>query len=195
MDKASLRRRYKEKRLMLTAPQKEKLEDLMLIRFQQLRLVIPPKILTYAPMEKLKEFDPGHVTDYCLFKNPGQVLYYPRVSATGHNLEIVRINEETVFTKSAFGVDEPEGEPEATAEILDMVIVPLLCFDNAGFRVGYGKGYYDKFLETCRKDALKIGFSFFEPENAITGLEYHDVQLDYCITPEQAYSFTQNQQF
>ena len=68
--------------------------------------------------------------------------------------------------------------------------MPLLAFDTLGNRVGYGKGYYDTFLNKCRKETVKIGLSFFGAENEqITDVNENDVKLDYCITPEKVYEF------
>ncbi len=73
---------------------------------------------------------------------------------------------------------------------MDIVLVPMLCFDEKGFRVGYGKGFYDKFLSLCREDCLKIGLSLFPPIQKIENVEDYDVKLDFCITPNQIYNFT-----
>ena len=70
-----------------------------------------------------------------------------------------------------------------------MVFVPLLAFDKKGHRVGYGKGFYDKFLSECKPDAIKIGLSFFEPEELITDVFESDVKLDYCVTPNSIHAF------
>jgi 5-formyltetrahydrofolate cyclo-ligase len=48
-------------------------------------------------------------------------------------------------------------EVAAKPELLDMIIIPLLAFDEKGYRVGYGKGFYDRYLKECRDDCLKIG--------------------------------------
>jgi 5-formyltetrahydrofolate cyclo-ligase len=68
-------------------------------------------------------------------------------------------------------------------------LVPLLAYDLKGNRVGYGKGYYDRFLAECRPDALKIGFSYFEPEEQINDTEDFDIPLNYCVTPHRCYEF------
>ena len=66
----------------------------------------------------------------------------------------------------------------------------LVAFDEMGNRVGYGKGFYDGFLNKCRKGTLKIGLSFFGAEpKLITDVHKNDVKLDYCITPEKIYTF------
>lgn len=163
----------------------------MLIQFQKAALEIPCLIMTYAPIEMLNEFDPQSITDYCYFKNPNQQLLYPvMVDMDGKNeLLSVLINEETPFERNAYNVDEPAGGMEVLPEDIDMVIVPLLGFDTNGYRVGYGKGFYDRFLCKCRKDCVKVGFSYFEPVDAIEDVNQFDVKLDYCITHERIYSF------
>ena len=70
-----------------------------------------------------------------------------------------------------------------------MIFVPLLAFDNSGFRIGYGKGFYDKFLAGCREDCIKAGFCYFPPVSGITDKDDFDVPLDLCITPQNVYVF------
>ena len=66
---------------------------------------------------------------------------------------------------------------------------PLLAYDKNGNRVGYGKGFYDKFLAECNPNTIKIGLSFFEPEELISDINTSDVQLNYCVTPNKTFKF------
>jgi 5-formyltetrahydrofolate cyclo-ligase len=75
------------------------------------------------------------------------------------------------------------------AIVIDMVFVPLLIFDKQGCRVGYGRGFYDKYLQQCRPECLKVGFCYFEPIDVIEGTREFDVPLNLCITPNNAYVF------
>ena len=191
MKKKDIRDIYKEKRLQLSLAQIKKLDDLLLIQFQKLRIDIPALIMTYSPMKKFNEFDPQLVTDYCYFKNPGQQLSYPLIVEQGEKAEITAVvaDDESLFVTNRYGIDEPvDGIDMFPAEI-DMVIVPLLAFDKKGNRVGYGKGYYDRFLKLCRKDCLKIGFSYFDCVEKIDDINQYDVKLDYCITPDRIFAF------
>ena len=72
---------------------------------------------------------------------------------------------------------------------INMIFVPLLSFDKNGYRVGYGKGFYDRYLSQCRGDCLKIGFSYFEPLDAIDDTNEFDVPLNLCVTPTTVYVF------
>lgn len=189
MTKDQLRKVYKERRAALSAAQRQKLEDLILIQFQQLDIEIPCSIMTYAPFEKMNEFDPQLVTDYCYFKNPRQQLFYPVVGKEDNRMHCMLVDDETLFDYNRFGIAEPVEGMETVADELDMIIIPLLAYDVRGHRVGYGKGFYDKFLRQCRDDVIKVGFSFFEAEPFIPEVGRHDVKLDYCICPDRIYSF------
>ncbi|MBL0358786.1 MAG: 5-formyltetrahydrofolate cyclo-ligase [Chitinophagaceae bacterium] len=191
MKKKDLRRYYKDMRSELNQKQINTMDDLMLIQFQKLPIDIPSLIMTYAPMEKLKEFNPQLITDYCYFKNPNQQLLYPLMYEVDNETEMIAVlvNDETLFEKNEFEIDEPVDGLDVEPSAIDMVIVPLLCFNTNGYRVGYGKGYYDRFLKHCRPDCIKIGFSYFDPVEQIEDVNEFDVQLDYCITHERIYEF------
>lgn len=188
MTKDQLRIMYKEKRAGITAAQKDKLEDLILIQFQKLAVEIPTVIMTYASCEKLNEYDPGLIKRFCSFRNPYTTFSYPSIRAD-NSMHAFAVNAETTFAPNAFGIDEPVNGTLFDTGKIDMVFVPFLAFDEAGYRVGYGKGYYDRFLKTCNPDVLKIGFSFFEAEQAIDDVNEYDIPLDICITPDKTYTF------
>ncbi len=93
---------------------------------------------------------------------------------------------------NSVGIPEPE-ENSSVIEIspkkIEVVFVPLLAFDKFGHRIGYGKGFYDRFLSECAPETLKIGLSYFEAEEELEGISPTDIPLNYCVTPEKIYSF------
>jgi len=99
------------------------------------------------------------------------------------------LTDSTKFEKSEYNIYEPINGLKVPNEMIDVVFVPLLAYDKKGNRVGYGKGFYDAFLAQCKLDVLKIGVSFFEPEEAIEDVLLTDIGLDYCVTPYQVHSF------
>lgn len=90
---------------------------------------------------------------------------------------------------NSYGIPEPIDGLEVPVSKIDVVLVPLLAFDDSGNRVGYGKGFYDKFLAKCRPETVKIGVSFFEAVASWEDVFESDVKLDYCVTPEKTYFF------
>ena len=72
---------------------------------------------------------------------------------------------------------------------MDVVLIPMLCFDLRGHRVGYGRGYYDRFLSECRADVKKIGLCLAEPVTEIADTSALDMAMDVCITPQKVYKF------
>jgi 5-formyltetrahydrofolate cyclo-ligase len=99
------------------------------------------------------------------------------------------LTDNTKIKKNEYNIPEPIDGIEVPSHKIDVVFVPLLAFDKKGHRVGYGKGFYDKFLSECKPDVIKIGLSFFDPEELITDVFEGDIQLDYCVTPNEVYSF------
>ena len=93
------------------------------------------------------------------------------------------------FANSDWGIPEPVGGIVVKPTDFDIVLLPLLTFDLNGNRVGYGKGFYDRYLVNCRPDCLKIGISLFEPVDLIEEVESHDIPLDIAICPAKLYDF------
>ena len=112
---------------------------------------------------------------------------FPRVtSAAEGTMEMVVAAE---FAISDWGIPEPVGGTIVKPTDFDIVLIPLLAFDKNGQRVGYGKGFYDRYLLNCRPDCLKIGISLFDPVDLIEEVESHDIPLDIAICPAKLYDF------
>lgn len=99
------------------------------------------------------------------------------------------LTDNTKLAVSAYGIPEPVDGLEVPPAKIDVVFVPLLAFDNNGHRVGYGKGFYDRFLSECRPDVVKVGLSFFEASEGEIPHDDTDVALNFCVTPQRVYSF------
>ena len=99
------------------------------------------------------------------------------------------LTDSTKIKKNEYNIPEPIDGIEVPDSKIDVVIVPLLAFDQKGHRVGYGKGFYDRFLAQCKPDVIIIGVSFFEAEEKILDINPHDFALHYCVTPTKIYKF------
>jgi 5-formyltetrahydrofolate cyclo-ligase len=140
----------------------------------------------YLSIPEKKEVDTSFLLTVLKGKDKNIVL--PRVRSQ-RDLTHVLLTDTTVLKRSALGIPEPISGLEVKPSLLDVIFVPLLCFDLRGHRIGYGGGYYDRFLRECRPDTKKIGLSFFGPEAMISDVEQTDIPLDGCVTPEGYYAF------
>ncbi len=104
-------------------------------------------------------------------------------------MQHILLTDSTLIKKNTYNIPEPVDGVPIPNEIIDVVFVPLLAFDEFGHRVGYGKGFYDRFLSQCKAEAIKIGLSFFEAETKIKDAYEGDITLDYCVTPNKVYNF------
>lgn len=108
-----------------------------------------------------------------------------------HTMIHFLLTDNTRLMKNQFGIPEPVDGIEVPSNKIDVVFVPLLAFDINGQRVGYGKGFYDRFLSECKQDVVTIGLSFFEAEEEAIEANTTDVPMDFCVTPLKVYSFGQ----
>ena len=108
-----------------------------------------------------------------------------------NNLEHILLTQQTILKENSYGIPEPQkyNNKIIFPQELDVIIVPLYIFDLNGNRVGYGKGYYDRFLKNCRDDVIKIGISLFEPVKSISDISRNDIALNYAITSNSIFNF------
>jgi len=189
MLKKEVRRVFKEKRTGISAADRMRWDDLLLIQFQALELPQLDYVLSFYPMEEYKEINTFIFTDFLRFRNPQLQICYPKMKMKEQSMEAIICEADTIFTTNAYGIPEPEDTDRAEPEALQLVLVPLLAFDERGIRVGYGKGFYDRYLKRCHPGCLKIGLSYFPAVEAIGDADEFDVPLDLCITPQRIYVF------
>lgn len=142
---------------------------------------------TFLPIVRQNEVDTWPIIHRIWQYFPNVQVTVSVTDTTTNQLSHYALTPETPLTENRWGVPEPQpGRSTAIgSHQIDLVLVPLLAFDQQGHRVGYGKGYYDRFLAECRPDCVKIGLSLFEPVERIADIEPTDMRLDFCITPEQ----------
>lgn len=136
----------------------------------------------FIPIEKFHEIDTWPIIRRLWAEFPSIRTFVPRVDFKSCELESVRFTKDSELAENAWGICEPTGGEIIEPGEIDMVLVPLLCFDKRGYRVGYGKGFYDRFLSKCRQDCQKIGLSYFPPIDEIIDAGEKDLALDCFVT-------------
>lgn len=189
MIKQQLRKIYKEKRKNISHHQKEKWDDLLLIQFQKLSFNHVQTVFSFLPMEEMNEPDTHLFTRYLSVIIPNVQIAYPLIDSEQNTMQAYVVDNETNYQLNSRKILEPVNGKLIHPEEIDLILVPLLAFDKQGYRVGYGKGFYDKYLLNCRRDAVKTGLSYFEPVDKIDDCSAFDIPLTYCITTEYIYEF------
>jgi len=187
MTKTALRKKYKSLRNKLTS---EQIEDYSLAIANNL---IPLDVWSHSfyhlflTIEEQQEVRTDYILNILSGKDKNIVLSKSDFE-TGLMTSYL-LTDNTTIKKNKHHIPEPIDGIEIANSQIDVVFVPLLTFDKIGNRIGYGKGFYDIFLASCKPETLKIGLSFFEAETEITDVFKNDIPLDFCVTPNQTYSF------
>ena len=190
MTKFELRKIYLEKRKNLSPEErKQKSQQIADRFFQNFDLSEINFLHIFLTIERFNEIDTNLIIEKIRREFPHIELVAPRVDPQTNELENLAFKPETELIESVWQIYEPAGNDTLETEKIDLVLVPLLCFDREGHRIGYGKGFYDRFLKNCRADCRKIGLSYFPPVEKISVAHQFDVKLDFCATPQGIWRF------
>ncbi|RTZ08144.1 5-formyltetrahydrofolate cyclo-ligase [Flavobacterium bomense] len=187
MDKTALRKKYKALRNSLSENEIE--EKSLAVANKTLTLPLWEKTYfhIFLPITEQKEVNTEFILH--ILSGKDKEIIVSKADFATRKMTHFLLTDNTRIKKNKYNIPEPVDGIEVPSTKIDVIFVPLLAFDKKGHRVGYGKGFYDKFLSECKPDAIKIGLSFFEPEELITDIFEGDIQLDYCVTPNQVYKF------
>jgi 5-formyltetrahydrofolate cyclo-ligase len=187
MFKKEIRIKYKELRNSLSENQIEELS--LAIANGVLSLPIWDKIYfhVFLPIIEQKEVN----TEYLLHLLSGKdkEICISKSDFETRKMTHFLLTDNTKIKKNEYNISEPVNGIEVPSNKMEVVFVPLLAYDKNGNRVGYGKGFYDKFLAECNPNTIKIGLSFFNPEELISDINATDIQLNYCVTPKRIIKF------
>lgn len=187
MNKTELRQKYKAFRNSLS---KNEVEEMSLAIANKI-LILPIWENSYfhifLPITEHKEVNTEFILH--LLSGKDKEIIVSKADFETRNMTHFLLTDNTKIKKNNYNIPEPVDGIEVPSPKIDVVFVPLLAYDKKGHRVGYGKGFYDKFLSQCKPDVIKIGLSFFEPEEIIADIFEGDVQLNYCVTPNKVHSF------
>lgn len=188
MNKRQLRLTYNQKRQELTEERYCELNDkIKALFFQQFNLFSGKTVHSFLPVKRRKEVDTWPIISE--LSKVGATVTVPRAHIDVLQLTSHLYHDQILLEENEWGVPEPTDNDTVPADAIDLALLPLLSFDERGYRVGYGKGFYDRFLCQCRPDILKIGLSFFPPVRQIIDVDEFDVRMNFCITPNKVYSF------
>ncbi len=187
MKKSELRKKYKSLRQELSQTQ---IEDYSLdIANQLLNLDVWDKSFyhIFLTIEEQKEINTDYILNILSGKDKNIII--SKSDFEDYSMTHYLLTDNTKIKKNEYNIPEPIDGIEIQSSKLEVVFVPLLAYDKTGHRIGYGKGFYDRFLANCKPETIKIGLSFFEAEDEVFDASKDDVTLDYFVTPNQVFQF------
>lgn len=188
--KSYLRKTYMQTRQGLAPDAVEALNRSLLEQVQAVDWSRFSVVHTFLPILAQNEPDTFRIIAWLENEYPNMQVAVPKVAEPNAGTLMHHIlNKDTVLAPSKWGIPEPENAATISPLEVDAVLVPTLVFDLDGHRVGYGRGFYDRFLSACRPDVVKVGLSFFDPVPHIADVLETDVALDCCLSPKQTYWF------
>lgn len=187
MTKSSLRKKYKEKRKLLSPKilddSSQAIAELVLSNFQ----LEGKTVSLFLPIERHFE-----INTYGLLERAHSIgcnIGLPVADFHSNTLIHRAYTDETILNLNEFDIPEPTNGKKIPSELFDYVFVPLLAVDANGFRVGYGKGFYDRFLQGCKHNCKFIGLHLFDLEKEIEDREQTDIPLHILVTPTEIIHF------
>lgn len=190
MKKDELRKIYYEKRLLVDEIQRKTLIKKILQELKKLTLT-NKYVSIYLPIIKNNEIDTYPIIT--LIEKMGGKIVVPKSDFQTGIMTHFLFTKNTRLELNKFDIPEPLNEKAVQNSQIDIVLLPLLIFDQAGHRVGYGKGFYDRFIYDCRADTIKIGLCDFSSIEEISPLLSSDIAMDFCITPDKLYTFKKDE--
>lgn len=185
-NKSDLRKQALAQRNALTEHEVDDLNNKLLASFKTLNFAAIKSVHIFLPIVKQKEPNTFLFIDWLQQEHPTIKIIVPKANFETNLMSHYVFKDQQDLKNNHYHIPEPQQAQLFTGKP-DMVIVPLLAFDQHGYRVGYGKGFYDRFLQDM--PTQKIGLSFFGPVAKINDVHLNDIRLDLCITPNKIYSF------
>lgn len=186
MLKKELRTKYKKLRQSFSFEEIEEKSLAIANQILQLDIWKNTYFHLFLPIEEQKEVNTEYILQILAGKDKEIVISKSDFATT--SMTHYLLTDNTKIKKNEYNIPEPTNGLSVPTEMIDVVFVPLLAYDKQGNRVGYGKGFYDKFLSECKPTVIKIGLSFFEPEELIEDTFENDIKLDFCVSPDKIFS-------
>jgi 5-formyltetrahydrofolate cyclo-ligase len=186
MLKSDIRKQALSQRQGLTEPQAADLSEALLSHFKTLDFSHINSIHLFLPILRHNEPNTFLFIDWLQMNHPKIQIIVPKADFDTNTISNYVFDSLQDLENNHYSIPEPQ-KAIAFVDVPDMVLVPLLAFDQKGYRVGYGKGFYDRFLQNI--NTQKIGLSFFDAVEEINDVHLNDIRLDKCITPSGIINF------
>lgn len=184
MTKDELRKELLERRRTLSSGEIVAISQKIAERFfAEIDLAAVGRLHTFIRIAKFSEIDTSMIYMRIWRDRPQITTVAPRIDHETGSMESIAFDAHTPLVEGRWGVREPATGEAVPPSDIDVILVPMLGFDHFGHRIGYGKGFYDRFLRQTRVDCLKVGLCHWPPLDEPIETHEADVPLDIIITP------------
>ena len=185
LEKRDLRRRVREQLSALTPEELVQSDGALFARFLALPRVEAARTIFAFWGIPGKEPDTARLIGELVRR--GKTVGLPRMLPE-HRMEVRRYEPDRPLVKVSFGISEPgEDCPLLEREEIDLVLVPAVCYDRLGYRLGFGGGYYDRWLEGF--GGFTVGMCRDAVLQERVPVEKHDARVDVLLTEGESLSF------
>lgn len=186
MNKSALRKEALNKRNALSGQELDALNKKLLKQFKTIDFSEINSLHIFLPIIAKKEPNTFLLIEWLQENHPEIQIIVPKANFDTNLMHNYVFTKKTKLINNEYHIPEPKDGAEFLGTP-DLVIIPLLTFDKKGYRVGYGKGFYDRFLQN--RSTQKMGLSFFDATEEIIDVHLNDIRLDKCITPNGIVAF------
>lgn len=189
MDKNTLRSVYLEKRKRLSEAEFEKRNKLLTKEFIKFFEEHHFKsVHIYIPIKKNKEPDTFPLIQYLWTERPQVDVITAISDLKSPTMQHVKITKHTTFLENKWSIPEPKDGAPYPVDKIECVLVPMIVGSKSGHRIGYGKGYYDRFLARCNPTTLLVGITIGPMLEGALYIDQFDIPMHYMITPFEQFT-------
>lgn len=144
----------------------------------------------FIPIRKFNEINTFIIINFLMKKN--KYVTIPFSNFKNISIKNYLFQNKYSLIKNKYGILEPNHKKNKkiiSPKLIDVIFIPLIIFDLKGYRIGYGMGFYDRFVQLCKKEVIKIGLSLFSPIKNIENIHKDDLKLDIVVTTNNIYFF------
>ncbi|MCR9250638.1 MAG: 5-formyltetrahydrofolate cyclo-ligase [bacterium] len=187
VSKKTLRDTYLFKRKTLVKAEFDARNQSVLEHFQTLDNLSGKLVHVFLPIEKNYEVNTWPIVEY--LKSIESSVIISKSNTHENTMQHFAFEDKKQLEQNKWGIPEPKSGKRVFSSEIDVVLIPFISFDRRGNRIGYGKGYYDRFLSECQPDVLKVGLSIIPPLDEILQADEHDIAMDLCVSHLGVYRF------
>ena len=185
MTKKEIRKLFLEKRKSLSKEDFNNLESALFGNILDHFNFNEKVVHVFLPIQNKNEINTFNLIELIRSRHKQTTWVVPKCNFINQTLDHFHFDKDTHLEKSDYGIPEPVNAKMADIKDIGIVLVPLLAADKSGDRVGYGMGFYDRFLSRCGPDTIFVGLSIFEPLDLKIETNAYDIPLHFVASPEK----------